>query len=151
MLGKEQLLTVHGVDDHIALRNPESRLDRVKEPAADPFLDDNAVHHDLDIVLLALGQLRNLGHIVNLAVHAHPDIAVFLNLVKNRLVLALFLADDRRQDLQPLTLRQLQDLVDNLLDRGSCDGTVTIDTVRRSDTRVEQTQVVIDFGSCSHC
>ena len=96
MLRKEQLLTVHGINHHIALSNPQSRFDRVKEAATHPFLDDNSVYHDLNIMLLALRKLWQFRHIVNIAIHAHTDITVFLNLIKNGLMLALFLTDDRR-------------------------------------------------------
>ena len=96
MLRKEQLLTVHSVNHHIALSNPQSCFDRVKEAAAHPFLDNNSVYHDLNIMLLALRKLWHFRHIVNIAIHAHTDIAVLLNLIKNGLMLAFFLADDRR-------------------------------------------------------
>ena len=96
MLRKEQFLAVHGINHHIALSNPQSSFDRVKEAAAHPFLDDNSVYYDLNIMLLALRKLWYFRYIVNITIHAHPDITVFLNLIKNGLMLSLFLANDWR-------------------------------------------------------
>ena len=151
MLRKEQLLTVHGINHHIALSNPQSCFNRVKEAATHPFLDDNSVYHNLNIMLPALGKLWQFRYIVDIAIHANPDIAVFLNLVKNGLMLSLFLANDRRQNLQPLTLWQFQNFVDNLFNRRSLNSSMSIDTVGRSNTRIEQAQVIIDFSGSSHC
>ena len=96
MFRKEQLLTVHSVNHHIALSNPQSCFNRVKEAAAHSFLDDNSVYHNFNIMLLALRKLWHFCYIVDIPIHAHPDIAVFLNLVKNGLMLSLFLANDWR-------------------------------------------------------
>ena len=95
MLRKEKLLAVHSINHHIALSNPQSSFDRVKEAAAHPFLDNNSVYYDFNIMLLALRKLWYFRYIVNIAIHAHPDITVLLNLVKNGLMLALFLTNDR--------------------------------------------------------
>ncbi len=58
---------------------------------------------------------------------------------RQRLMLTLFLTNNRSQNLQTLALWQFQDLVYNLFDRRSLDGSMPIDTVGCSYTCIEET------------
>ena len=150
MLREQQLRVVHGVDNDIAFCNTKGSLNGIKETTTNALLDNNTVNHDINIVLLALGQLWHFGHIIDFPIHTDTNITIFLNLLDNTLMSAFFLADDRGQNLQALAFWQFQNLIHNLLHRRSLDSSMPVDTVRRPHTRVEETQIVIDFSRCSH-
>ena len=95
MLRKEQLRIVHSVNNHITFCDTKGSLNGVKETATDTLLDDNTVYHDINIVLLALRQLWNFGNIIDFPIHTDTDIAVFLNLFNDTLMLPFFLTNDR--------------------------------------------------------
>lgn len=63
---------------------------RVREAAHDAFLDNNAVHHHFDGVLLILFQFDFIGKRDYLSVHSHPDIAFLPELFQQLLVGAFF-------------------------------------------------------------
>ena len=94
MLRKEQFLAIHGINDHIAIRNPKSCLNRIKEARSDALFEYDPVHHHFNRVLFAFRQFWNLCYIIDLTVYADPNIAVFLDFFNDILVLAFFLADN---------------------------------------------------------
>ena len=94
MLRKEQFLAIHGINHHITIRNPKSCFNRIKEPRADALFDHDSVHYYFNRVLPAFRQFWNLCHIIDLTIDPHPDIAVFLHLFNDILVLAFFLANN---------------------------------------------------------
>ena len=49
-----QLLTVNDIDDDIAFRQLKGGLHGIEEAGADAILDDDPVHHDVDIMLVIL-------------------------------------------------------------------------------------------------
>ena len=77
VLGKEQILLLpHQIDEHQRRRRGWRRSPRESVSRwAMSVPDDQAVHHDLDVVLLVLVQLDLLGQLVQTAVHPRPDIA----------------------------------------------------------------------------
>ena len=107
--------------------------------------DDNAVDHDLDIVLAVFIERDRLRKVVDAAVHAHADIPAAAGIVEHLLVFALSGANDRRQDLHARRLRQRRDLIDDLVDRLAADLLAALRAVRHADTRPEQTQIVVDL------
>ena len=94
MLRKEQFFAIHGINDHITIRNPKSCFNRIKETRADALFDHDPVHHHFNRVLFAFRQFWDLCHIIDLTVNSNPNIAVLLHLFKNILVLTFFLADN---------------------------------------------------------
>ena len=80
-------------------------------------LDREPVDDRLDGVLLLLLQLRRLGERVDDAVDPDAGEALGLQVGEQVDVLALALADDRREHLEPGALGHLQDAVDDLLRR----------------------------------
>ena len=95
MLREQQLRIVHGVNNDITFCDTKGCLNRIKETTTNALLDDNTINHDINIVLLALGQLWHFGHIIDFSIHTDTNITVFLNLLDNTLMLTFFLADDR--------------------------------------------------------
>ena len=95
---------------------PQRGLDRVGEPAlGGAALTVQAVDDHLDRVLLLLLQRRRLGEGVDDAVDPRAAVALGLQLAEQLGVLALALADDRREHLEPGALLELEHPVDDLL------------------------------------
>ena len=61
-IARPDLLLLVGVrDDERPLALAQRRLDRVGQPGADPLLHDEAIHHELDVVLQLLVEHEPLG------------------------------------------------------------------------------------------
>ena len=146
--GLELLAAVVGLDRDggDALGELERGLDRIGDPPADVGLGDQAVDHDLDRVLVGLGQPDGFGQVADLAVDARPREALARQLGEQLAVLALAAPDDGRQHLEPGALGQLEHLVDDLLGRLAADGTPAVGAVRVAHPGVEHAEVVVDLG-----
>ena len=137
---------VDEVDQHQPGGQPQRGLHRVGQPSLRGRLDRQPVDDDLDRVLLLLVQGRRCVQRVRVAVDPDPREPLGLELPEQLDVLALAAADDGRQHLEPASVLQRQDAVDDLLrclplDRGAAGG-----AVRASGAGVEQPQVVVDLG-----
>ena len=97
-------------------------------------------------MLLGFRQLKFFRKIVDLAVHAHADIALLAGVLEHLNVLALLAADDRRKQLHARLFfkrhQPINDLVDGLL----VNLLAAFRAVRRADACPQQTHVVVDLG-----
>ena len=66
--GRAAFLLVHEVDDDAAVGELEGGFHRVGQALADAVLDHESVDHDLDGVLLLLGEFDVVGQLRHLAV-----------------------------------------------------------------------------------
>ena len=107
--------------------------------------EDQAVDHDLNVVLDVLLERDLLGEIIHAAVHAHADIAGSARIVKDLRILALASADDRRHDLHARPLAERHQRLDDLVDRLLPDLPAALGTVRRADARPQKSQIVVDL------
>ena len=140
---------LHG-DRRDALGQLERRLDGIGHAPADVGLRDEAVDHDLDRVLVGLGQPDRLGQLAHLAVDARPREPLARELVEQLAVLALAPAHDRRQHLEAGALGQLHDLVDDLVGGLAADRAPAVVAVRVADPGVQHPQVVVHLGDRAH-
>ena len=150
VLGEHHLLTVHHIHQHQTAGQADGGFQRVGQAGLDVRAHHQAVDHNLDVVLFVLFQRNLLGQLIQVAVHPHPDIAGFAGALKLLLVHALFAADDGGQNLNLGALRQLHHLVHHLVDRLLADLPPADRAVRHADARIEQAQVVVDFGDGAH-
>jgi len=104
------------------------------------------VDHDLDGVLLLLVQLGQVVEFVELAVDPRADEALGAHFLEHREVLALALANDRREQHQLGALGHRQYLIDHLADGLRLQRDVVVRAARRTDAGIEQAQVVVDLG-----
>ena len=107
-------------------------LHGVRQAAVLVRADDDAVDHDLDIVLAVFIERDRLRKVVDAAVHTHAHIPAAAGIVEHLLVLALFAAHDGGEDLKFCPLRQARDLVDDLVDRLAADLLAAFRAVRRA-------------------
>ena len=152
------LLPGDDLDLGYARGQPQSRLDRVGEPALDTLAQHQPVHHDGDVVHLVTGQLqavgtagqsggaREVGELDQLAVDDGPGEALPGEIGQQRVVGALAAPHHRRQHLEAGAGLHLQDAVHDLLG-GLADESLTgLGIVGHADAGEEKTQVVVDLG-----
>ena len=127
------------------LRELERRLEGVGDAAPDVRLGDQAVDHDLDRVLVVLGQADRFGQLPHLAVDPGPGEPLARQVAEQLLVLPLASPDHGRQDLELGALGQLHHLVDDLLRRLPADRAPAVGAVRMTHAREEHPEVVVDL------
>ena len=105
-----------------------------------------AVDHDINGVLFLLVELGQLVQFAELAVDPGPDKALGAQFFKHRKMLALALANYRRQQHQFAALRLRQHQVDHLAHGLGFQRNVVIRAARDTYAGIQQTQVIVDFG-----
>ena len=108
--------------------------------------DGQPVDHHLDRVLELLVERDLLVQVPQLAVDPHPHESRLLGARQQLLVLALAIANQGRQQHQARPLRQVVELVDDLLHRLPRDLATADRAVHPADPREEEAQVVVDLG-----
>ena len=96
-------------------------------------------------MLVAVEDWNFFGNVVNGAIDADAHIAFLTNIFELFAVLTFAAAGDGCHELHPGAFRQLHQLVDNLTWLLLADGFATLRTVWASSTRVEKSEVVVDF------
>ena len=143
------VLVIDELQHHDAVGQVQRGLDRIGESLLGAGLDGQAVHHDLDVVLLLLLQLRRIGQRMHHAVDADPAVALGVELLEQVGELALAGAHHRGEHLEAGALGHHQHLVDDLLRRLTGDPLTADRAVRGAGPRVQQSQVVIHLGDGS--
>jgi len=156
--GEQPVTGVFGVrdvrDQHHAVAQAQRSLHRVSQARLLGILlarlgpaDDQAIHNCFDGVILVAIQLRRALDLVHLTVHACAHEASLADVLENALVLALAIHDQGRKEQEAAALRVFQQRVDNLLDGLRADLPAAVRAVRDADARIEEPQVVVDFGN----
>ncbi len=148
--GEDHLLAffvlVHGRDQRDAVRQFQRRLEGFGQTLLQVAANLEAIHHDIDGVLLLFVQLGQFVQLVEAAVDAGANEALGPQLVEHGQVLALSLANDGCQQHQLAPFWQRQDLVDHLTDGLRFQRRVMVRAAWCADPRVEQAQVIVDLG-----
>ena len=74
--GRAAFLLVHEVDDDAAVGELEGGFHRVGQALADTVLDHESVDHDLDGVLLLLGEFDVVRQLLHFAINQRSRIAI---------------------------------------------------------------------------
>ena len=128
----------------------QDALHGIREPLLDPRPHDQTVYNDLDIVLDIFIQADLFRQFIHIAVNAHPHVPAFLRPLQKLRVGALSSAHHRRQQLDPGPLRQRHDLVHHLVHRLLHDLPAAFRAVWNADSRVEQTEIIVDLRHRAH-
>ncbi len=150
IVGREDFLgTVGHRHDDDAAGYPGRGLDRVGQALAVLLIlrrfGHEAIHDDLDGVLLLFVQLGRVVQVHESAVHPGPQEPLLDHLGHLLAVLALLARHVRRQDRESAADRQAQRPVHHLLDGLGLDRPAALRAVRFADRGVEQPQVVVDL------
>ena len=141
-------LLVERLDEGDAAADAERQLHGIGETLARAGPHDDAVHDDLDGVLLVAGELDvgGFGDVRDGAVDADAGEALPADVLEYLAVLALAAAHDGAEDEDAGGIRQLQHLIDDLLRGLLDDGAAALGAVGLADARPEEPHVVVDFG-----
>jgi len=103
-------------------------------------------------VLLVTGELERgpVGELHELAVDAHPRVALLGEVVEQGRVLALAAAHHRGENVKPGALGQVAQAVDDLLGALARDEPAAVGAMGLADARIEEAQVVVDLGDGPH-
>ncbi len=152
-IGAGQLGGVHALlaADHGHLHQPVGHLHRQLNRAGQPPLDSRphqqAVHHQLDGVVLALVKLNIfIRNLPQLAVDAGAGVSLLHQAVKLLAEFALASAHDGRHHHHAVFRLQGDHLLHDLLGRLARDGAPALRAMRHPDGGVEQPQIVVNFG-----
>ena len=96
-------------------------------------------------------QLNLLGQFILTAVHTHTHVSAALCLLKEFSMLTFTTADNRREELDFRPLRQFHQLIHHLIHRLLFNLLTAAWAVWNSDTRIQQSKIVIYLRHCSHC
>ena len=82
---------------------------------------------------------------VQTSINTHAGVAAAPGVFKDFLVLALFAAHDRGENLKFCPFRQAHDLINDLVNRLTADLLAALRAVRRAAARPQKAQIVIDL------
>ena len=150
VLRVEEALAVDDIDPDEALGERGGRLDRLGESLAEVVLEHEPVDHDLDRVLELLVEHDLVLEQPLLAVDLDAREAVATELLEHVAELALAVAHDRSVDREARSLRQREDLLDDLVEALARDRAPADRAVRPADARVQKAQVVVDLRHRAH-
>ena len=140
----------HQLDGSDTVGQLERSLQTVRQSALNRCLAHQAVHHDVDVVLLVAGQLRvaleKLGNVHGFAIDLRASESLRDQVGEHRLVLTFATPHDGSQDLESSSLRKFLDLVDDLLRSLPGQWRVVFPTVLNADPRPQQPEIVVDLG-----
>ena len=97
------------------------------------------------MVLFIFIKLNFLRQLVQAPVDAHTGVAAAPGVLEDLLVLALFAAHDRGENLKFCPFRQAHDLINDLVNRLTADLLAALRAVRRAAARPQKAQIVIDL------
>ena len=136
VLGEGQVLSLpQQIHRHKAAGQVGGGLHAVGEAGGDVGADDQAIHHNVDLMLVVLDQLDLFIQLVHFAVNAGADIAGAPGVLQHLGVLTLAATDHRRHYLNTGALRQRHDLVDDLIDGLLANFLAALGTVGHADPR----------------
>ncbi len=131
--------------NQVAFAEFQRQVHRLGQSRPDRRLDDQAVHHDLDVVphLAVQLQIVRQGH--HVAVHAGADEALFQQVAEQVPVFAFLAANQGRQDDQFRPFRQLQNPGDDLLAALRRDRLAAFRAESLAHAGEQHAQVVVDL------
>ena len=140
------LAAIHFDCERAPVRMAQRGLERLGQSLLDLGAHLEAVDHNVDRVLHVARELGREVQFVYLAVDTHARESLRAQFFEQILLLTLAAGDHRGDDHQPRIHRQGQRVVDHLRHGLRLQRQVVVGAIRRADARVQQAQVVVDFG-----
>src|SRR5664279_3461331 len=110
-------------------------------------MDDEAIHHDFDVVDTIAVERDVFFKVINFAVGADALKTRFADVLEDLLVLTFAPLDDRGKNLRARTVGQRFDFIDDLLGALSDDFRAADRTMRDADARVQEAQIIVNLGN----
>ena len=144
------LAAVHLHGERAAVGMAQGRLEGFGEPLLHVRAHLDAVDHHVDGVLHVARELGRRVEFVHLAVDPHARESLRAQVVEEVVLFALAAGNHRRDDHQASVLGQREHVVDHLRHRLGAQRLLVVRAEGRADPRVQQAQVVVDFGHRAH-
>ena len=148
--GEEDVLASDDRDDQPAFAGRQSELHGVGQALTHVGFEHQTVHHQIDGMLLVLGQFRHGVQADNLAVDSGPDKALGLEFFEKIGVGSFLVVHHRRQEHELRALGQAEDTVHDLVAGLGLDGGAALGAARRAQACVEDAQKIVDFRDRAH-
>jgi ABC-type amino acid transport substrate-binding protein len=135
----------------MAYQESQRGLKRFCQPQPHIVLDLEAIHDRVDAMLFSQVECWRLVELVHLAIDACANKTLRHQICHQLHVLALAVADHRREQHQAGALGQCEHLVHHLADRLRFKVGVVIGASWNAGASIQQSQVVVNFGHCADC
>ncbi len=108
------------------------------------LLDDDAIHHHVDRVIVVLVEIGLVGgQIDRFAVDLHPTVSRRDEFLEEFLEGALLIANHGRSDFRPRPSGQLEEAIDHRFCALFADSVATLRTMGNAHSSVQQPQIIV--------
>ena len=149
-LAEVQIVSIHRIYHQQSVRQCQHALNRIRQTLFYPRFYRKPVHHDSNRMFDILIQFYLFRQFVHIAIDLHPYITASLCLIQYLFMTSLSSSHNRCQQLDPGTFRQFHNLIHHLIHRLLCDNLPTLRAMRDTDSRIQQTKVIVDLRHRSH-
>ena len=137
------------LDEHRSFANRQRQLDGFGKSRPDVGLVLQPVDHDFDVVPHLAIEMQVVVQRNGFAVDSRADESLFQQIDEQIAILALLSANQRGQHRELRVGREMQNAGDDLLPRLTFDLLAALRTEALSDSREQDSQVVVDLGDCA--
>ena len=145
-LGVYVFITADDGDGYQASGKFQRVFDGLFQALRDAVFQQQAVHDDLDGVILAAVERNRFVQIDEVAIHAGAHVAGLREFFEFLFVFAFAAADHRREDHDAIVRLQRENGLDNLLGGLPGDGLAAIGAMRRADGAIDDAQIIVNLG-----
>src|SRR5699024_9961477 len=138
------------VDCHQSFRQIQHGLNGIRQSLFDSRLYHKPVYNDLNIVFDIFFQTDLFCQLVHISIDTYPDIPALFRFIQKLGVSSLSASYHRCKKLDFGTLRKAHNLIRHLIHRLLFDFLSTVRTVRNSNPRIEETEIIIDLRNGSY-
>ena len=117
----------------------------------DVRFDDQTVNDNFNGMLIVFFQLDGFRKVIDHSIHAHPNKAASARGFEFLDMFPFTGTHHRSKHLNFCTFIHPENLIDNLIDGLLLDLPATDRAMRHANPRIEQPQIIIDFGDSAHC
>jgi hypothetical protein len=148
-LGIQRLVSVDDRDQH----QPAAKFHRQRhglfQAVFNPRLHQQAIDHHFNGVILALVEREVVFQTDEFAIHTRTREAMLHQLLHLFFELAFTPANDGRHDHHAIIGRERHDALHDLFRRLPRDRLAAIGTMRNANRRIQQSQIIVNFGDCA--
>ena len=144
-------ISIHGIYHEKPVRQIKYCLDGIRKSLLNSWFHDQTINHNLNIVFDILIQTDLLGEFVHISINLHTDIATSLRMFKKLGMSSLATSYYRSQQLNLCSLRKRHDAVYHLINCLFLNLSAAFRTVWDSDSRIQQSEIIINFRYSSYC
>ena len=108
---QQEVILALCADDDRPFAHDETGIDGFADAPPHCFFCDHPIYYDFDIVSFVAFQFRGLGQCCDLSIHARTDIALFLQIFKQVVILSFSPLYERRENVNARAFTQCHNLI----------------------------------------